>query len=130
VSEYWIWSNQFRGWRGRRRGEYTLQLHLAGRFAEHIAVQYVKNANDVIGDTDYPIEVMIEVNNMFLSRRAQQLMAEYEKTGDRAVFDNAYFAAQDQELLTRSDLQESLAQMMRGEGREIDLNELGEGHGV
>jgi len=103
----------------------TLQLHLAGRFAEHVAMQYVKASNEIVGDTDYPIEVMIEVNNMFLSREAQRILAEYERTGDRAVIDNAYFAAQDQELLTRSDLQESLEQMFHGEGREIDSSEFG-----
>lgn len=119
MAEYWIWSNQQRGWRGRKRDEFTLQLHLAGRFAEHIAMQYVKNANKVIGPTDYPIEVMIEVTDTYLTAEAQRILAEYNRTGDRKVIDDAYFAAQDQELLTRSDLQESLMQMMRGEGRVI-----------
>jgi hypothetical protein len=97
----------------------TLQLHLAGRFAEHVALQYVKASNEVVGDTDYPIEVMIEVNNTFLTREAQQILAEYQRTGDRAVIDNAYFAAQDRALVASSDFQESWGQMLRGEGRTL-----------
>lgn len=87
MSEYWIWNNQTRGWRGQRRGEFVLQLHLAGRFAEHIAGQYVQAANRVVGDSDHPIEVMIEVNDQFLSRAAQKALATY-----RGVFDDAYLA--------------------------------------
>jgi hypothetical protein len=117
VTEYWIWNNHLRGWRGRRRGEMTLQLHLAGRFAEHLAMQYVKTSNQVVSDTDYPIEVMVEVNNTFLTREAQRILAEYERTGDRTVIDNAYFAARDRALVTSADFQESFAQMLRGEGR-------------
>lgn len=126
MNEYWIWNNVTRGWRGRSRDEYVLQLHLAGRFAEHLAIQYVKASNEVIGPTDYPIEVMVEVNNTFLTPEAQRILAEYEATGDRLVIDNAYFAAADQELLTRPDLQESLAQMFQGQGREIDPEKLGD----
>lgn len=117
MTEYWIWNNHLRGWRGQRRGQMTLQLHLAGRFAEHIAMQYVKASNEVVGDTDYPIEVMIEVNNTFLTREAQRILAEYERTGDRAVIDNAYFAARDKALINSDNFQESWGQMLRGEGR-------------
>lgn len=119
MTEYWVWNNHTRGWRGRKRGEFTLQLHLAGRFAEHIATQYVANSNAVVARTDWPIEVMIEVNNTFLSVEAQQILAEYNRTGDRKVIDDAYFAAKDRALVDSSDFQESWGQMLRGEGQEI-----------
>lgn len=127
MSEYWVWNNQQRGWRGRNRNEFVLQLHLAGRFAEHIANQYVQASNAVIGPTDYPIEVMVEVNNTFLTPEAQKILAEYNRTGDRGVIDAAYFKARDRELLADPELQESLAQMRRGEGREISPDEFGKG---
>jgi|EndMetStandDraft_3_1072993.scaffolds.fasta_scaffold769996_2 hypothetical protein len=123
MSEYWIWNNHMRGWRGRQRGEFTLQLHMAGRFAEHLAVQYVKASNEVVGEMDYPVEVMVQVNNTFLTREAQKLLIEYEKTGDRKVIDAAYFAAQDKALVASADFQESWAQMLRGEGRKISPSE-------
>lgn len=90
--EFWIWNNHMRGWRAQHHGGFTLQLHTAARFAEHLAIQYVKATNEVVADTDYPIEVMVEVNNAFLTREAQRILAVYVETGDRAVLDNAYLS--------------------------------------
>lgn len=115
------------GWRAQSPKTYTGELKLAGRFVEHLAMQYVKAANEVIGDTDYPIEVMVEVNNTFLPREAQRILAEYEATGDRSVIDHAYFAAKDRALAQSPEFLESWGQMLRGEGREIDPAEFG-GH--
>lgn len=121
MTEYWIWNNRQRGWRSQKQG-YTLELHLAARFAEHIAMQYVKTANKAIGPNDYPLAVMVEVNNTFLSSEAQRVLLEFEATGDRSVIDHAYFQAADRVLRKDPTFTESYNQMLHGEGQRIDLD--------
>jgi hypothetical protein len=54
------------------------------------------------------------------------MLDEFRATGDREVLDQAYFAAQDRIFTESEAFQESLGQMLRGEGREVDLDRLTE----
>lgn len=98
MTEFWIWNNGYGAWRNKAGNGFTRKLHDAGRFHIDVVDQFLE-VNQLVDDTEHPHEVAIPVNNTFLSREAQRILLEYEKTGDRAVIDNAYFAAQDLALV-------------------------------
>lgn len=123
MTEYWIWNNSVGAWWDKKGSGFTRKLHDAGRFAEHIARERLQGTNMTVPDTDYPDEVMIPVNNTFLTAETQRILAEYEKTGDRKVIDDAYFGAVDRVIIRSEEFQESWSQMLRGEGREIEPQE-------
>jgi hypothetical protein len=120
VTEYWIWNNGVGAWRDRPGTGFTRALHEAGRFHGDPVDNFLE-VNQLLDDTDYPLEVAIAVNNTFLSREAQRILAEYEQTGDRRVIDDAYFKTEAQAIVSSPEFQESWGQMLRGEGREIDF---------
>lgn len=123
-SFYWIWSNVHGGWRMAREQGYTSQLHEAGRYVEHIAMQLVKAANTGQSKVEYPSVVMVQVNDTFLTPQAQEIMTMYRGTGnDRKILDASYFKAQDEALIKSlggtGALKESLGQALVGEGRVV-----------
>lgn len=126
MTEHWIWSNQRRGWwRANERG-YTNLLHEAGRYSEAVAEAIVKKCNFVQAAEEWPNEVAIPVTEAYVFPAGRKLLDEFRATGDREVLDQAYFAAQDRIFTESEAFQESLGQMLRGEGREVDLDRLTE----
>lgn len=121
MTEHWVWSNAVGAWRDKEGNGFTGFLHEAGRFHADVVGRFLE-INALSKDDEYPLEVAVEVNNTFLTREAQRILAEYVETGDRTVIDRAYFAAQDRALVASLDFQTSLGQMLRGEGREVDLD--------
>lgn len=120
MNSYWIWSNSQAGWRMAHQRGYTTQLHEAGRFQQDVAEKLVESGNLGRSNVEYPDLVKVLVNNTFLTPEAQQIMLKYQETGDRKVIDDAYRVAQeDKALVANVEFQESLQQMLRGEGRVI-----------
>lgn len=121
---YWIWSNVHGGWRMAREKGYTTQLHEAGRYVEHIAIQLVKAGNTGQSRVEYPSLVMVAVNDAFLTPQAQEIMAMYRNEGnDVKVLNAAYFRDQDEALIRslgdKEALNESLAQAANNQGRVV-----------
>lgn len=127
MAEHWIWSNRQGAWLGRDRRivPYVTLLHDAGRFAEGIARKMVHFGNLELSPKEWPDLVMIEVTNDYLFPEGKQLVAEFVQTGDRKALDEAFFRARDETLVNSAEFQESFAQLLSGEGREIEPAEFG-----
>lgn len=97
-TSYWVWSNKHGGWRMAHQAGYTQQLHEAGRFVEHVALQLVAAGNKAMSRVEYPNLVMVEVNDTFLTPQAREIMETYREPGAQPALDDAYFSAQDRAL--------------------------------
>jgi hypothetical protein len=117
MTDYWIWSNQQRGWWKSGKLGYTNLLHEAGRYAEPVAREILAQCNLAVAAQDWPNEVLIPVTNDYLFAAGREILDEYERTGDRGPLDAVRWRAQDEALVASVEFQESLQQMLRGEGR-------------